>query len=140
MDQEEERVRLLGRLGGSVVSLFPRLQVEVTLPQSDLVHVTPAEADVLRAVVLDPGSTVGQIATSIGQYRSNTSMRIANLVEKDLVEKRSEAEDGREVLVYPTVKAAQNLAGFQSVWGRILADVSSADVEGLRIPDGVFRG
>lgn len=129
----ESRQGHLGTIGEHVVSVFPRLQREITVPHDDLIHVTRSEADVLRIIVLDPGSTVTQIAKAIGQHRSNTSMRIANLVEDGLVEKRTDAGDGREVRVYPTRKARDNLAGYRVVWGEVLASVSSASDDELEI-------
>ncbi|MGO2110302.1 MAG: MarR family winged helix-turn-helix transcriptional regulator [Pseudoclavibacter sp.] len=127
------REALLGALGEHVISVFPTLQREVTLPHDGLTHITPAEADVLREVLLEPGSSVTQIARAIGQQRSNTSTRIANLVDGGLVEKRVEGGDGREVRVYATEYASRNLDGFRGVWGRVLADVSTASEADLEI-------
>ncbi|GGA64780.1 hypothetical protein GCM10011490_14220 [Pseudoclavibacter endophyticus] len=130
---DSTRDELLGALGEHIISVFPRLQREVTLPHTGLTHVTPAEADVLRAVLLEPGSSVTQIARSIGQQRSNTSTRIANLVEGGLVEKRVEPGDGREVRVYPTMEAHHNLDGFRGVWSGVLAEASTASDEELAV-------
>lgn len=130
---DDTRRDRLGSIGEYVVAVFPRLQREVTVPHEHLIHVTHAEAVVLRVVVLDPGATVTQIAKAIGQHRSNTSMRIANLEERGLVEKRSEPGDGREVRVHPTQRARDNLSGFHAVWGGVLDEVSSASEEELEI-------
>lgn len=132
-DAGSERARLLGVLGDDIISIFPRLQKEVTEPHDDLVQITRSEADVLRIVVVDQGSTVSQIAEAGGQHRSNTSTRIASLVTKGLLEKRAVEGDGREVRVYPTRRASVNLAGFQRVWSTILADVTTASIEEIEV-------
>jgi DNA-binding MarR family transcriptional regulator len=130
---ESERARLLGMLGDDIVSIFPRLQREITVPHEQLIHVTRSEADVLRIIVLEPGSTVSHIAQAIGQHRSNTSMRIAHLVDKGLIEKRSVADDGREVRVFPTVRARDNFEGYRRLWSGVLAEVSTASDEELAV-------
>ena len=130
---DDERARLLGALGDDVISIFPRLQKEVTEPHDDLVQITRSEADVLRVVVLDPGSTVSQIAEAITQHRSNTSTRIASLVAKGLLEKRAVEGDGREVRVFPTRRASLNLAGFQRIWSQILSEATTATTDEIRV-------
>ncbi|SJM48477.1 hypothetical protein CZ771_02665 [Actinomycetales bacterium JB111] len=128
-----ERARLLGALGGDIISIFPRLQKEVTEPHEDLVQITRSESELLRVVLLDPGSTVSQIAEAIAQHRSNTSTRIASLVAKGLLEKRAVEGDGREVRVFPTRRASVNLAGFQRIWADILSEVTTATTEEIEV-------
>ena len=138
MQETAEQLKRLGAIGEHVVSIFPRLQREVTVPHPNVMHVTRSEADLLRIILLDPGSTITQVAKTAGQARSNTSARIARLVESGMIEKRSEERDGREVRLYATRRARENFAGFRDVWGSVLAEVSSASPADLEIAERVL--
>ncbi|QJU54155.1 MarR family transcriptional regulator [Herbiconiux sp. KACC 21604] len=127
------RSELLGELGQRVIDSFRYLQREVTVPHAGLIHITRSEADIMRIIMEEPGITVTEIARAFGQHKSNTSARIAALVEKGLAEKASAAGDGREVRVHPTDEAVQNLAGYRRVWAEHLAPLSTADDERLAI-------
>ena len=133
------RAELLGELGESVIESFRYLQREVTVPHAGLIHITRSEADIMRILMEEPGTTVTEIARTFGQHKSNTSARIAALVEKGLAEKRSAAGDGREVRVYPTDTARSNLAGYRSIWAEHLAPLSTADDERLAVAVEVLR-
>jgi DNA-binding MarR family transcriptional regulator len=121
------RDELLGEIGQAVIDSFRYLQREVTVPHAGLIHITRSEADIMRILMEEPGTTVTEIARSFGQHKSNTSARIAALVEKGLAEKRSAPGDGREVRVYPTETARTNLAGYRTIWAEHLAPLSTAD-------------
>ncbi|WP_291037861.1 MarR family transcriptional regulator [Herbiconiux sp.] len=127
------RSELLGEIGQSVIDSFRYLQREVTVPHAGLIHITRSEADIMRILMEEPGTTVTEIARAFGQHKSNTSARIAALVEKGLAEKRSAAGDGREVRVYPTVTARTNLEGYRQVWAEHLEPLSTASDERLAI-------
>jgi len=133
MTDPVSRAELLGRLGEQIIDSFRYLQREVTVPHEGLIHVTRSEADIMRILMEEPGTSVTEIARTFGQHKSNTSTRIAALVEKGLAKKVSDAEDGREVRVYPTPAALQNLAGYRRVWAQHLAPLSTADDERLAI-------
>src|SRR5690606_27102789 len=133
MTDPVSRAELLGRLGEQIIDSFRYLQREVTVPHEGLIHVTRSEADIMRILMEEPGASVTEIARTFGQHKSNTSTRIAALVEKGLAKKVSDAEDGREVRVYPTPAALQNLAGYRRVWAQHLDPLSTADDERLAI-------
>jgi len=133
MTEPLSRAELLGRLGEQIIDSFRYLQREVTVPREGLIHVTRSEADIMRILMEEPGATVTEIARTFGQHKSNTSTRIAALVEKGLAKKVSDVEDGREVRIYPTRAALQNLAGYREVWAAHLEPLSTADAERLAI-------
>jgi DNA-binding MarR family transcriptional regulator len=128
-----QRAELLGELGERVIDSFRYLQRDVTVPHAGLIHITRSEADIMRIIMEEPGTTVTEIARAFGQHKSNTSARIAALVEKGLAEKGSADGDGREVRVFPTGLAVDNLAGYRRVWAEHLAPLTTADDERLAI-------
>lgn len=123
---------LLGEIGERIIEVFRFLQREVTVPREGLIHVTRSEADIMRVAMEAPGTTVTEIARTFGQHKSNTSTRIAALVEKGLLRKVGAEGDGREVRVYPTEQAQANLDRYRAVWadhlGRLTAR-ADADLE-----------
>jgi len=127
MDGTPPRDELLGELGERIIDAFRYLQREVTVPREGLVHVTRSEADIMRILMEEPGTTVTEIARTFGQHKSNTSTRVAALVEKGLATKASDGEDGREVRIYPTTAAMENLARYRRVWAEHLGPLSTAD-------------
>ena len=131
MSGPHARDELLGLLGERVIDAFRYLQREVTVPREGLIHITRPEADIMRVLMEKPGTTVSEIARTFGQHRSNTSTRIAALVEKGLATKASDADDAREVRVYPTQAALENLAGYRTVWAERLGPLSTADAAQL---------
>ena len=139
MTRNDSRDDLLGELGERIIDAFRYLQREVTVPHEGLIHITRSEADIMRILMEEPGTTVTEIARTFGQHKSNTSARIAALVEKGLAEKRSASGDGREVRVYPTDTARSNLAGYRSIWAEHLAPLSTADDERLAVAVDVLR-
>ncbi len=121
------REELLGEIGERIIEVFRFLQGEVTVARDGLIAVTRSEADIMRIVMANPGTTVTEIARAFGQHKSNTSTRIGALVEKGLVRKESAEEDGREVRVYPTDGAQANLDRFRAVWAQELGPLTDAD-------------
>jgi len=126
------REELLGEIGERIIEVFRFLQHEVTVPREGYRHITRSEADIMRIVMERPGITVSEIARAFGQAKSNTSTRVAALVEKELVRKETSGADGREVRVYPTASAQPNLDGLRRVWAEQLSPLTSADGAQLR--------
>ncbi|MET4639239.1 MarR family transcriptional regulator [Mycetocola sp. 2940] len=138
MPGTSNRADLLGQLGEHIIDSFRYLQREVTVPREGLIHVTRSEADIMRILMEEPGTTVTEIARTFGQHKSNTSTRIAALVEKGLAKKVSAVDDGREVRVYPTQAALDNLAGYRHVWAQQLDGLSTQDEERLTVAVAVM--
>lgn len=124
------RDELLGEMGERIIQVFRHVQHEVTVPRPGLTNVTRSEADIMRVIMERPGTTVSEIARAFGQHKSNTSTRIAALVEKGLARKDTAPGDAREVHVYPTDEAQRNLDRFGAVWAeRFRPHTSASDAE-----------
>ena len=127
MTETPDRDALLGELGESIIDAFRVLQREVTVARPGLISITRSEADIMRIVMDEPGTTVTDIARAFGQHKSNTSTRVAALVEKGLVRKATGDSDGREVRIYATDLARVNLERYRSVWAERIGPVTQAD-------------
>lgn len=138
MPHPPTREELLGELGDRIIEVFRALQGEVTVPREGLIHVTRSEADIMRILMESPGTTVTEIARAFGQHKSNTSTRVAALVEKGLARKESAEGDGREVRVFATDLARENLAKYRSVWAEHLAPVAPDDDARLAVATEVI--
>ncbi len=125
-DGGPDRDELLGEIGERIIEVFRFLQGEVTVQREGLIAVTRSEADIMRIVMESPGTTVTEIARVFGQHKSNTSTRIAALVEKGLARKETASGDGREVRVYPTEEATANLDRYRKVWAEQLGPLTEA--------------
>ena len=132
------RDELLGEIGERIIEVFRYLQHEVTIPRDGITHITRSEADIMRIVMEQPGATVTEIARAFGQHKSNTSTRIAALVDKGLARKETATADGREVRVYPTTEAQANLDRFRAVWADELGPLTTADRQRLVQAAGVL--
>ncbi len=134
MPHPSTREELLGELGDRIIDVFRSLQGEVTVPREGLIHVTRSEADIMRILMQAPGTTVTEIARAFGQHKSNTSTRVAALVDKGLARKEAAEGDGREVRVFATDLARENLAKYRSVWAEHLDPVvAEGDEERLAV-------
>jgi len=130
-ETQPARAESLGEIGERIIEVFRFLQHEVTVPREGFVHVTRSEADIMRIVMERPGTTVSEIARTFGQHKSNTSTRIAALVEKGLARKETVLGDAREVHVYPTDEAQVNLDRIRGVWAAHLDPLTTASDEEL---------
>jgi DNA-binding MarR family transcriptional regulator len=126
-EDKPTRDELLGEIGERIIEVFRFLQQEVTIPRDGITHITRSEADIMRIVMAQPGTTVTEIARAFGQHKSNTSTRIAALVDKGLARKETTTADGREVRVYATPEAQANLDRFREVWADELGPLTTAD-------------
>ncbi|HWL02927.1 MAG TPA: MarR family transcriptional regulator [Microbacteriaceae bacterium] len=123
---QPSRAESLGEIGERIIEVFRYLQHEVTVPREGVTHITRSEADIMRIVMEQPGTTVTEIARAFGQHKSNTSTRIGALVEKGLARKENAVGDAREVRVYPTDEAQANLDRFREVWAEHLGPLTTA--------------
>lgn len=135
----EKREEQLGEIGERIIEIFRILQREVTVSRPGLIAITRAEADIMRFLMEEPGSTVTDIARAFGQHKSNTSTRIATLTERGLTRKELASEDGREVLVYPTELAVTNFESYRNVWAEVLDDIADKDPARIQTTVEVLR-
>jgi len=138
MAETPDRDTMLGVLGESIIDAFRVLQREVTVARPGLISITRSEADIMRIVMDEPGTTVTEIARAFGQHKSNTSTRVASLVEKGLVRKATGGTDGREVRVYATDLAISNLEHYRGIWAERLGPATDADGERLAVAVAVL--
>lgn len=66
---------------------------------------TPPQAFMLRAVMTQPGLLHRELADALTITRPTATRLLDGLAQKQLVERRSSGEDGREQTIYPTAKA-----------------------------------
>lgn len=66
---------------------------------------TPSQAFMLRAVIAQPGSLQSELAVELIISRPTATRLFDSLQAKKLINRRSSNLDGREQLIYPTMKA-----------------------------------
>lgn len=125
-EPQPSRAESLGEIGERIIEVFRFLQHEVTVPREGITAITRSEADIMRIIMERPGTTVSEIARAFGQHKSNTSTRIAALVDKRLARKENAIGDAREVQVYPTDEAQENLNRYRDVWAERLGPLTAA--------------
>lgn len=91
------------------------------VPDDHVVHLNPSDANVMRYIDHHPGTTPSDVAQATGLQRSNLSTALRNLEASGLVERRTDSSDRRGINLFPTPRAASNLALVRSEWARHLA-------------------
>ncbi|ANP74444.1 MarR family winged helix-turn-helix transcriptional regulator [Cryobacterium arcticum] len=89
---------------------------------SGTISLTPANANVMRYIDRNPGATPSDVADATGVLRSNLSASLRELERLGFVERRSDPADGRGVQLFPTERAARNLAVIRAGWGEHARD------------------
>lgn len=80
----------------------------------------PSEFEVMRLVVRRPGLSVGDVAGELGLQPSNASAAIRGLLARDLLERRTDENDGRITRLVPTARAKAARLGREESWGKLL--------------------
>jgi DNA-binding MarR family transcriptional regulator len=95
-----------------------------------------AQVDLLRAVRMRPGATVGEIATELRVAPNTASTLVQRLVAAGLVEREADASDRRAMRLRLTPAAHARIDAWrarrQEVLDRALAGLRDADRDGLR--------
>lgn len=81
----------------------------------------PAEFEVLRTVLDEPGISVGTLAKRLGLHASNTSTTVRGLVGRGLLIREPDPADRRAVRLKPTAQAKADLRRIEDHWARIFA-------------------
>ncbi|WP_308166644.1 MarR family winged helix-turn-helix transcriptional regulator [Nocardia albiluteola] len=105
----------------------------------EAVSLSPNEGMVMRCLHHNPGISSSRIAHATGLQRSNISTVLRGLEEKGVIERRSAAEDGREVKVYPTPLGTRNYALVRNEWADLIATPKDADAADLDAAISVLR-
>ena len=87
----------------------------------EAVSLNPSEGNAMRYIDNHPGTTPSAVAEATSLRRSNLSAALRELESRGFVERRVDPNDGRGVNLYPTPRAAHNLALVQREWAAILA-------------------
>jgi DNA-binding MarR family transcriptional regulator len=95
----------------------------------EAVSLSPSEGIVMRYLHLHPGTTPSRLAHASGLQRSNLSTVLGGLEEKGVLERRSSAEDGREVRIYPTARGTSNFALVRKEWADRVSAAAGGDTD-----------
>ncbi|WP_406278622.1 MarR family transcriptional regulator [Nocardia sp. NBC_00881] len=87
----------------------------------EAVSLSPSEGIVMRYLHRHPGAIPSRIAHASGLQRSNLSTVLRGLEDKGVIERRSSAEDGREVKIYPTARGTSNYALVRAEWAGLVS-------------------
>jgi DNA-binding MarR family transcriptional regulator len=94
---------------------------------AEAVSLTPSEGTVMRYLFAHPGALPSQVASATGLQRSNLSVVLRGLEEKELIERAADPEDGRWVRIHPTDKAIRNYALVRREWASAVATAAEGD-------------
>ncbi|CAN5622297.1 MarR family transcriptional regulator [soil metagenome] len=87
-----------------------------------VIHLSWSEANVMRFIDHHPGAAPSDVAEATGLRRSNLSTALRSLEANGLVERRNDPADRRGVNLFPTARAASNLALVRADWARRLGN------------------
>ncbi|MFD4460324.1 MarR family winged helix-turn-helix transcriptional regulator [Nocardia sp. NPDC058480] len=103
--------------------------------EAGLSRLPHSEIEVLRTVAERPGSTVSEVARFLGLQSSNVSTTVRRLVDRGLLDKRADPEDGRSYRLHETELAEHNNQLIDDMWisgiRRLLDELSPEDAAKL---------
>jgi DNA-binding MarR family transcriptional regulator len=80
---------------------------------------SPPQGFLLRAILATPGVPQRELATTLAIARPTATRALDQLEGKGFVERRESPGDGREVVIFPTVKACEIQAYLNEASGRV---------------------
>lgn len=86
----------------------------------------PAEFEVLRTVLDEPGIGVGVLARRLGLHTSNVSTTVRGLVGRGLLVREPDPADRRAVRLKPTARARADLRRVEDNWAAAFAATLAA--------------
>lgn len=113
--------RTLARLADAVLRVARELDPH-TVRAAGVVPLSGVEAAVIRWIDRAPGTTASDAAEATGLKRSNLSAAVRSLVEKGLVDRRTDAADARIVRLHPTDHARDTIDRLHAHWATRLRD------------------
>lgn len=112
----------------------------------EAISLSPSEGIVMRYLFRHPGAIPSKIAEAAGLQRSNLSTVLGSLEKKGVLERRPNAEDAREVHIYPTPRGTSNYALVRKEWARRISNAvgDSGDIEDViallrKVQDGLVE-
>ncbi|MBE3015739.1 MarR family transcriptional regulator [Microbispora sp. NEAU-D428] len=91
--------------------------------RSGLEPLPASEADMIRAIVREPGVSPGRLAAELQMKPSNVSTALRHLAELGLVQRESDSADRRAGRVLPTPKAVAGSRRIEETWAKVLDEV-----------------
>ncbi len=95
----------------------------------DVVALTGTEILAMRWIDGHPGTSPSATAVATGLRRSNLSTALRELERKGMIERRGAPNDGRQVQLFPTDLAIENIGRLRAWWSQSLARALPADVD-----------
>ena len=97
----------------------------------EAVPLTQSEGMVMRYLQDHPGAAPSQIAAATGLQRTNLSAVLRGLERKDLVQRRTSADDLRGATIHPTERGRRNYALVRHEWASDVSGAAGHDTSGL---------
>lgn len=126
-----ETDEVLAELAEAVLRISREIDPHGT-PALDIVPLTGTEALVMRWVDMHPGTSPSATAEATALHRSNLSAALRSLVAKGMVDRRADPADARLVQLFPTERAAENIAILRGHWAAKLRNALGGDDAGVR--------
>lgn len=130
-DVSESDVERLARTARSLVWALRRFGER----EAGLSAMPNSEIEVLRAVAENPGSSISDIARALDLQNSNVSTTVSRLVDRGLLERRADPNDGRSHRIHQTDLARRNNDMIDAMWIKgvheLLSDLSAEDAHRL---------
>lgn len=101
------------------------------LIDGDVVQLTAQEAQVMRHIDQHPGVTPSDVARATGLQRSNLSTALRTLDRRGFVDRRTDPHDARGINLFPTDRAADNLARLRRQWAGHIASALGGEMQGV---------
>jgi DNA-binding MarR family transcriptional regulator len=114
----------LADLADVILALARTISTDVHL-DAEIVDLTASEINVMRYVDRHPGASPAAVAAATGMQRSNLSRAVRDLEAKNMVRRTADESDGRQVRLYPTARAAENLKRLRAKWSRLLTSAGA---------------
>lgn len=114
----------LADLADSVLALARTIHAH-TRADPQVVPLTATEVNVMRYIDHNPSSTPSAVAAAVGLQRSNLSKTLRSLEAHGLIHRAADGDDGRQSVLTPTTRAADNLARLRSQWSHLLAGAAA---------------
>ncbi|MDJ1371936.1 MarR family winged helix-turn-helix transcriptional regulator [Gulosibacter molinativorax] len=92
----------------------------------DRAQVPSTELTLLKQIIDQPGSTVGQLSAALNIRQSNTSTAVRSLVERGFVERVPDTSDKRVVHIHATEQGETEHAEIALAWAAGLDDAIAA--------------
>ena len=97
--------------------------------EAGLAELPPSEIEVLRLVSMHPGCGISFVTEHTKMRQANASTTVRSLVNRGLLEKQADPEDGRAVQLRPTARAHRDLEALRDTWNkRIQAALASSGI------------